>query len=149
MTTERAERMWAWVVEEPDGSEGIISAYLPGSGHMPLVTSQERNAHRLEQVARQHNERTGKPVRLNVYRRDDVSTELRWRSAVTEIRDQYPDNPLAHEVCDRIVDLVVRWSDEKPDDLDLYYAEQMKDPEFRKAYEAAEARARLFPPDDR
>lgn len=41
---QRITELFAWIAEQPDGGEGVISFEIPGIGHMPLVTSQRRIA---------------------------------------------------------------------------------------------------------
>jgi len=56
---------YAWMVKEPDGSEGPVSVYMPGIGqHTPLVTAKADIARNMRVVAQAHADNSGKPVRL-------------------------------------------------------------------------------------
>jgi hypothetical protein len=67
--------LWCWVVEEEDGREGAIAAYVDfpavgraTSSRSSLVVLQGRNrdivAEGFAELARKHGEETGRPVRL-------------------------------------------------------------------------------------
>lgn len=57
--------MWAWLVEEEPGDEGIIAAYVTDhSGPLPLHSRRKDFALRMEGIARQHGRQYGRPVRL-------------------------------------------------------------------------------------
>lgn len=66
-------KLWAWLVTEEGGEEGIVAALFPGiPGATPLVTSHERNVTGLGVIADLHAKATGKPVRLAVF--EEVKT---------------------------------------------------------------------------
>jgi hypothetical protein len=58
--------LFAWLVKEADGSEGIIGVFIPdmGSGAVQLVTASEKVAAAFGSFARRHATVSGKPVRL-------------------------------------------------------------------------------------
>jgi hypothetical protein len=61
----RIEALYAWVVEEPDGIEGIIGMEVPGSRIvMPMITSREAEAWKMEPIAAAHGRHHGCGVRL-------------------------------------------------------------------------------------
>ena len=64
-----AEALYAWIVEEADGSEGIIATIIPtlGMEASPLVTSQRRIADLLRPLALAHGKGVGRPVKLVKY----------------------------------------------------------------------------------
>lgn len=67
-----AYEMWAWLVTEADGTEGVIAAALAEgsewhSNFGPLLTLHARSravAEHLEPLARAHGAAAGRPVRL-------------------------------------------------------------------------------------
>ena len=59
--------LWAWVVREAGGREGVIAAILPGKerlGPMLLQSSRLEVAESMRSMAEQHHKASGKPVRL-------------------------------------------------------------------------------------
>jgi hypothetical protein len=58
--------LYAWLVKEDDGAEGIIGAAVPGigKGFSPLVVTSRKIADLLEPFASAHGHASGKPVRL-------------------------------------------------------------------------------------
>lgn len=56
--------LYAWVVKEADGREGIIAAAVFGSAPSQLVSCFKHVAAQLRPFAEIHAEGTGKPVRL-------------------------------------------------------------------------------------
>lgn len=56
--------LWAWLVLERDGSEGIVAAVLPGVGTVPLVVATGRVAELMRPYAEVHARVSGRPVRL-------------------------------------------------------------------------------------
>lgn len=60
--------MWAWVVTEADGGEGIpaMTMNIPGNGptFMPMIGADETRIRSLESHARHIAEQSGVPVRL-------------------------------------------------------------------------------------
>jgi hypothetical protein len=58
--------MWAWLVEEADGEEGVVAAVIPqlGPSPIPLHSRKRSLAMSFEPVARAHSEASGRPVRL-------------------------------------------------------------------------------------
>lgn len=67
-----AEFLYAWMVEEEDGTEGIIAALVPALGTTVLVTSREHVARRMKSLAHAHGEAAGRPVRLVRFTRQEV-----------------------------------------------------------------------------
>lgn len=71
--TGRAELLYAWLVEELDGREGIIAAGVVIGGHvrppMPLVTTRQEIAELYREAAKAHGKAAGRPVRLGVFGR--------------------------------------------------------------------------------
>lgn len=62
------ETLWAWVVEEPDGSIGTIAFYDTGyGGWVNLITRDEEIAKKMTSFALAHKEATGKKVWLRKY----------------------------------------------------------------------------------
>jgi hypothetical protein len=57
------DALYAWVVTEPDGGEGVGSALL-GSTHYPLVGLDSVHAKSLREFAEYIRRETGYPVRL-------------------------------------------------------------------------------------
>lgn len=65
MSVKTSYVLYGWVVLEADGTEGMVSAMLPGVGHVPLITRQETVAKAsFKKFAQQHADMTGLPVRL-------------------------------------------------------------------------------------
>jgi hypothetical protein len=58
--------MYAWLVEEDDGTEGVVAAIIPalGSSPVPLQSPKLRVARSLGGLATAHGAATGKRVRL-------------------------------------------------------------------------------------
>lgn len=57
--------MWAWLVLEEDGTEGVITAVVPGvEVFLPLHHRRREMAERLEELAWAHGRASGRPVRL-------------------------------------------------------------------------------------
>jgi hypothetical protein len=61
------ETLWAWVVEEEDGSVGLIATGLAGYGMMPLIGRSEETIRKTEPFARRHGELMGCKVWLRRY----------------------------------------------------------------------------------
>jgi hypothetical protein len=65
----RAEELWAWITEYPDGSAGLIGSMVPGMpGITPLITRGEEAIRQLEPLARLHGKVAGQRVWLRKYR---------------------------------------------------------------------------------
>jgi hypothetical protein len=65
----KAEELWAWVTEYPDGSVGTIAVAVPSlPGLTPLITRDEEAIRRLEPLARLHGKVAGQRVWLRRYR---------------------------------------------------------------------------------
>lgn len=65
MTVKTSYVLYGWVVLEADGTEGLVSAFVPGIGHVPLITRQENIAKKMFRPhAQAHADSTGLPVRL-------------------------------------------------------------------------------------
>lgn len=59
--------LWAWVVTEANGGEGVAACEMPIDGAkfmMPLIGADEERIQSLEPYARLVEQRTGMPVRL-------------------------------------------------------------------------------------
>lgn len=65
----KAEELWAWMSEYPDGSVGTIGGSVPGMpGIVPLITRSEQAARQMEPIARLHGKAVGQRVWLRKYR---------------------------------------------------------------------------------
>jgi len=65
--------MYAWVVTEADGGEGVAGMSIPGLGMVPLVGADMDRIKSLRSYAEQVRKMTGYPVRLVRFsRRDDL-----------------------------------------------------------------------------
>jgi hypothetical protein len=63
-----AETLWAWVVEEDDGSIGTIAVYnITLGGWMNLITRSEEAARKMTSFAIAHGEASGRKVWLRKY----------------------------------------------------------------------------------
>jgi hypothetical protein len=61
----KIERLYAWIVTEPDGSEGVAGALSPGSNTFhPLVGADRKRIESHREHARAIHRATGFPVRL-------------------------------------------------------------------------------------
>jgi hypothetical protein len=58
--------LFAWLVKEDDGREGLIAAEVPEIGitPVPLVASNRQFMEAIAPIAQAHADRSGKPVRL-------------------------------------------------------------------------------------
>jgi hypothetical protein len=58
--------LFAWLVKEEDGREGIVCVIIPGLGSrvIPLVATSAAMIETMETYARDHADGSGKPVRL-------------------------------------------------------------------------------------
>jgi hypothetical protein len=73
---QRIDALYAWVVEEPDGGEGIAGAEIPGLGFVPLVVADMARIASLRQWAERVRKQTGYPVRLVRYATREAIEEL-------------------------------------------------------------------------
>jgi hypothetical protein len=67
MGTREPESLWAWVSEYPDGSTGLVGAYVPTMGHTPLLSRSEWAVRKFQPLAKAHAETTGQRVWLRRY----------------------------------------------------------------------------------
>lgn len=68
--------LWAWLVREPDGSEGIVGADIQGVGPCQLVVGSRTIAIAMRPYAEQHAKVSGKPVRLVHFRGRETLVRL-------------------------------------------------------------------------
>jgi hypothetical protein len=63
--SQKITEIWAWVVEEPDGGEGIPAAFIPELRHLtPLLGSDEARVRSLQVLARSAAAVAGYPLKL-------------------------------------------------------------------------------------
>lgn len=69
-----AERIYAWVVEEEDGSEGIVAVLVGGGTAFPLIGNNRALLAEgtLRELALAHHEETGRPVKLVCWYQKEV-----------------------------------------------------------------------------
>ena len=61
----KIERLYAWIVTEPDGGEGLAAALIPGTNTFhPLVGADRQRIESHREHARAIHKSTGFPVRL-------------------------------------------------------------------------------------
>ncbi len=65
-TGQSIDALYAWIVTEPDGGEGVASAFLGGT-HMPLIGADMDRIKSLRPFAEIVRKMTGYPVRLVRY----------------------------------------------------------------------------------
>lgn len=76
-TSRRVDELYAWMMEEPDGSEGLVGASIgPRGSIIPLVGGDLKRMRSLRRFAETHREATGRPVRLLRFSRRDDLEEL-------------------------------------------------------------------------
>jgi hypothetical protein len=68
--------LYAWIVTESDGGEGVAAFTLPGIGTMPLVGADMERIASLREWAEKIRKETGFPVRLVHFGTRDVIEEL-------------------------------------------------------------------------
>jgi hypothetical protein len=68
-----ANTLWAWITEYPDGSTGMVGAFIPEVGHTPLVSRSEEHIRKMRPIAEAHARDTSQRVWL---RRWDNFTDV-------------------------------------------------------------------------
>ena len=69
MSDNKAEELWAWVSEYPDGSVGLVGWSIPGMpGITPLISRSEQAVRGLESLARMHGKAANQRVWLRQYK---------------------------------------------------------------------------------
>lgn len=61
--------LYQWTTRYPDGTEGAISAWVEGVGHIPLYTRDRTTADRMMVTAEAHARSTGQMVWLRTWTR--------------------------------------------------------------------------------
>ena len=64
-----ASVLWVWLTDMPDGTEGIVTAEIPGFGFAPLVTVQLANVEFLEEIAEEIRRMSGKQISRVLFQR--------------------------------------------------------------------------------
>lgn len=72
------EKLYAWIAQEPDGGEGVITSHLPGMvGMMPLVGGERALVESYRPHAAMFARVTGYPVRLKVFSAGVIVDEIK------------------------------------------------------------------------
>jgi hypothetical protein len=66
MKPQKITRLYAWIAEEPDGGEGIVSAQL-GDVHMPLIGADRARIESFRNIAKEIQVYTSYPIKLAVF----------------------------------------------------------------------------------
>jgi hypothetical protein len=74
-TGQKIEKLYAWVVTEPDGGEGIPAADI-GSMAMPMVGADRERMESLREFAEHVHQVTGYPVKLKMFSGGTVIDEI-------------------------------------------------------------------------
>lgn len=74
---QRIEKLYAWVGEEPDGSEGVLGWNFPDIGWMPLVGADKARVESYRQFAEISQGIFGRPVRLKMFAGGQVIDEIK------------------------------------------------------------------------
>lgn len=78
-TSQRIEKLYAWIVEEPDGSEGMIGGHLSKFGFLPLIGADRERIESYRPLAEDAAAQTGYPIRLKVFGGGMVIDEIARR----------------------------------------------------------------------
>jgi hypothetical protein len=66
MKPQKITRLYAWIAEEPDGGEGIVSAQI-GDIHMPLIGADRARIESFRNIAKAVHLQTFHPIKLAVF----------------------------------------------------------------------------------
>jgi len=64
---QKITRVYAWVAEEPDGGEGILTMQSPSGRMIPLIGADRARVENYQDLAEDVAGHTGYPVRLKVF----------------------------------------------------------------------------------
>lgn len=91
------DTIYAYIIRDEDGTEGIIGHVVPGSGSMPLIGADEERMRSMEPIAQAIADGTGKTISLvHFTKREELKPIEPNRTSKTKVvRLGGPDSNLA------------------------------------------------------